>query len=171
MPPPPVRGRWPVAAAYPGRMDRYVAFLRGMNLGKNRRIKNPELLAEFERLGFEDVATFRASGNVVFGADGGGEAALTSGSKPGWGRGSATGSRSSSAAPPRWRRSPPGHPSRRRRSTPPRASCRWRCCRASRRRRRARRVLELPARRTCSRSRAASSSGCRAAARSSPSST
>ena len=46
-------------------MTRYVAFLRGMNLG-NRRIKNPELAAEFERLGFEDVATFRASGNVVF---------------------------------------------------------------------------------------------------------
>jgi uncharacterized protein (DUF1697 family) len=46
-------------------MDRYVAFLRGMNLGK-RRIKNPELAAEFERLGFVEVATFRASGNVVF---------------------------------------------------------------------------------------------------------
>lgn len=47
-------------------MERYVAFLRGMNLGK-RRIKNEELRAEFETLGFEDVATFRASGNVVFG--------------------------------------------------------------------------------------------------------
>ena len=46
-------------------MDRYVAFLRGMNLGK-RRIKNPELAAEFEQLEFVDVATFRASGNVVF---------------------------------------------------------------------------------------------------------
>jgi uncharacterized protein (DUF1697 family) len=47
-------------------MERYVAFLRGMNLGK-RRIKNDELRAEFETLGFEDVATFRASGNVIFG--------------------------------------------------------------------------------------------------------
>lgn len=46
-------------------MERYAAFLRGMNLG-NRRIKNPELKAEFERLGFAEVATFRASGNVVF---------------------------------------------------------------------------------------------------------
>ena len=44
-------------------MERYVAFLRGMNLGK-RRIKNEELRREFEALGFEDVATFRASGNV-----------------------------------------------------------------------------------------------------------
>ena len=49
-------------------MDRYVAFLRGMNLG-NRRIKNPELKAEFEQLGFADVATFRASGNVIFGVE------------------------------------------------------------------------------------------------------
>lgn len=57
-------------------MVRYVAFLRGMNLG-NRRLKNPELKAEFERLGFEQVATFRASGNVVLEAGGrAGEAAL-----------------------------------------------------------------------------------------------
>ncbi len=47
-------------------MDRYVAFLRGMNLGR-RRIKNPELKAEFESLELMEVATFRASGNVVFG--------------------------------------------------------------------------------------------------------
>jgi uncharacterized protein (DUF1697 family) len=46
-------------------MDRYVAFLRGMNLGK-RRIKNEELRAHFEAMGFEEVATFRASGNVIF---------------------------------------------------------------------------------------------------------
>jgi uncharacterized protein (DUF1697 family) len=46
-------------------VERYVAFLRGMNLG-NRRIKNPELIAHFEAMGLEDVATFRASGNVVF---------------------------------------------------------------------------------------------------------
>jgi len=46
-------------------MDRYVAFLRGMNLGK-RRIKNEELRAHFEAMGMEEVATFRASGNVIF---------------------------------------------------------------------------------------------------------
>jgi uncharacterized protein (DUF1697 family) len=56
-------------------VDRYVAFLRGMNLGK-RRIKNPELAAEFERIGFEEVATFRASGNVVFSTGRASEAAL-----------------------------------------------------------------------------------------------
>jgi uncharacterized protein (DUF1697 family) len=56
-------------------MPSHVAFLRGMNLG-GRRIKNEELRAEFETLGFAEVACFRASGNVVFSAKGG-EAKLT----------------------------------------------------------------------------------------------
>jgi len=46
-------------------MERYVAFLRGMNLG-GRRIKNEELRRHFEETGFEEVATYRASGNVIF---------------------------------------------------------------------------------------------------------
>ncbi len=49
-------------------MNRYVAFLRGMNLGR-RRIKNPELCAAFEDIGFTNVSAFLASGNVIFGAD------------------------------------------------------------------------------------------------------
>lgn len=56
-------------------MPSHVAFLRGMNLG-GRRIKNAELVKEFEALGFADVACFRASGNVVFNAKGS-EAKLT----------------------------------------------------------------------------------------------
>jgi uncharacterized protein (DUF1697 family) len=51
-------------------VDRFVAFLRGMNLG-GRRIANEELRGHFEAIGLADVATFRASGNVVFGADDG----------------------------------------------------------------------------------------------------
>lgn len=46
-------------------MDRYVAFLRGINLG-GRRPKMAELRSHFEELGFENVATYIASGNVVF---------------------------------------------------------------------------------------------------------
>ncbi|MDH5672530.1 MAG: DUF1697 domain-containing protein [Myxococcales bacterium] len=46
----------------------YVAFLRGMNLGK-RRIKNPELCACFEALGYREVSAFLASGNVLFDCD------------------------------------------------------------------------------------------------------
>lgn len=57
-------------------MRLHVAFLRGMNLG-NRRLKNSQLRDEFEALGFDDVATFRASGNVIFESEGRDEAALT----------------------------------------------------------------------------------------------
>jgi uncharacterized protein (DUF1697 family) len=53
-------------------VEHYVAFLRGINLG-NRRIKNPELVKQFEEIGLEEIATFRASGNVIF-ADPSGDA-------------------------------------------------------------------------------------------------
>lgn len=56
-------------------MGRFVAFLRGMNLG-GRRITNDELRTHFEAFGCEEVATFRASGNVIFAAAGEAEAAL-----------------------------------------------------------------------------------------------
>ena len=44
---------------------RYIAFLRGMNLGK-RRLSMTKLKAHFTELGFRDVETFIASGNVIF---------------------------------------------------------------------------------------------------------
>jgi uncharacterized protein (DUF1697 family) len=47
---------------------RYAAFLRGMNLG-GRRIANAELGEAIAALGYTDVRTFRASGNVAFEAD------------------------------------------------------------------------------------------------------
>jgi uncharacterized protein (DUF1697 family) len=50
-------------------MPRFAAFLRGMNLGR-RRISNDDLRAHVEALGFEDVRTFRASGNVILSAPG-----------------------------------------------------------------------------------------------------
>ena len=46
-------------------MPKYLAFLRGINLGK-RRIKMPDLKAVFEQLPVRDVSTFIASGNVIF---------------------------------------------------------------------------------------------------------
>ena len=48
-------------------MTRYAAFLRGVNLGK-RTVKSAELKAAFEALGFENVKTLLASGNVLFDA-------------------------------------------------------------------------------------------------------
>jgi uncharacterized protein (DUF1697 family) len=47
----------------------YAAFLRGVNLGKARRVGSGELRAIFEGEGFSEVSTFRTSGNVVFAAD------------------------------------------------------------------------------------------------------
>ncbi len=46
-------------------MHHYIAFLRGINLGK-RRLTMDKLRACFEKLKFADVATFIASGNVIF---------------------------------------------------------------------------------------------------------
>ncbi len=44
---------------------RVVAFLRGINLG-SRRLTMDELKSRFDGLGYTDVATYLASGNVVF---------------------------------------------------------------------------------------------------------
>lgn len=46
-------------------MPRYLAFLRGINLGR-RRVKMDRLRALFVELGFTEVETHIASGNVIF---------------------------------------------------------------------------------------------------------
>jgi len=46
-------------------VPRYAAFLRGINVG-GTRIAKDDLCAPFTALGFENVTTFRASGNVIF---------------------------------------------------------------------------------------------------------
>lgn len=46
-------------------MHHYIAFLRGINLG-HRRLKMDRLVELFAELKFADVATFIASGNVIF---------------------------------------------------------------------------------------------------------
>ena len=48
-------------------MPSYAAFLRGINVAQ-RRASKEQLRSCFEDLGYEDVRTFRASGNVVFSA-------------------------------------------------------------------------------------------------------
>jgi uncharacterized protein (DUF1697 family) len=45
---------------------RYAAFLRGVNVGRHRRVTKEQLIACFEAAGFQDVTTFRTSGNVIF---------------------------------------------------------------------------------------------------------
>lgn len=58
-------------------MTTYVALLRGINVGGKNLIKMPELKACFEEDGFEDVATYIQSGNVLFTAPGARTAELT----------------------------------------------------------------------------------------------
>lgn len=45
---------------------KYVALLRGINVGGNTMIKMTELKECFERLGFSHVVTYINSGNVIF---------------------------------------------------------------------------------------------------------
>jgi uncharacterized protein (DUF1697 family) len=47
---------------------RYVAFLRGLNVG-GHTVKMEQLRQEFEALDFSEVSTFIASGNVLFSTD------------------------------------------------------------------------------------------------------
>src|SRR5688572_27374270 len=49
-------------------MPKYAAFLRAINVGSHL-VKMADLKRLFEELGFEDVTTFIASGNVVFEAN------------------------------------------------------------------------------------------------------
>ncbi|MDQ4125803.1 MAG: DUF1697 domain-containing protein [Actinomycetota bacterium] len=46
-------------------MPVHVAFLRAINVG-NRRVSKDRLREPFEKLGFAEVSTFIASGNVIF---------------------------------------------------------------------------------------------------------
>lgn len=48
--------------------QRYVALLRGINVGGNRKVVMAELRDLFVALGFSDVSTFINSGNVIFGS-------------------------------------------------------------------------------------------------------
>ena len=57
-------------------MTRYIALLRGVNVG-GVTVKSADLAEVFRDLGFTEVRTVLASGNVVFDAARVGHAALT----------------------------------------------------------------------------------------------
>jgi uncharacterized protein (DUF1697 family) len=57
-------------------MPRYIALLRGINVGGNNIIKMTALKACFEKQGFADVVTYIQSGNVLFTASASGAAKL-----------------------------------------------------------------------------------------------
>jgi len=45
---------------------KYIALLRGINVGGQKSIRMPDLVKVFESLGFKDVRTYVQSGNVIF---------------------------------------------------------------------------------------------------------
>jgi|SRR5580658_1869591 uncharacterized protein (DUF1697 family) len=47
-------------------MTRYVALLKGVNVGRSKRIAMSDLRALLTSLGYADVATYLASGNALF---------------------------------------------------------------------------------------------------------
>ena len=47
-------------------MEKYIAFLRGINVGGHKRIPMPELKKVFEKQGFLHVKTSLNTGNVIF---------------------------------------------------------------------------------------------------------
>jgi uncharacterized protein (DUF1697 family) len=50
-------------------MKRYIAFLRGINIGGKNKIPMSELKAGFEELSLVEVKTYLNSGNVIFSSD------------------------------------------------------------------------------------------------------
>lgn len=50
-------------------MEKYIALLRGINVGGNNKVPMPELKILFEQNGFADVVTYINSGNVIFSSD------------------------------------------------------------------------------------------------------
>jgi uncharacterized protein (DUF1697 family) len=47
-------------------MQKYIALLRGINVGGKNKISMPELKRIFEDMGYKDVVTYINSGNVIF---------------------------------------------------------------------------------------------------------
>ena len=45
---------------------RYIAFLRGINVGGHHKVPMADLRKEFEKLGFKDIVTLLNSGNILF---------------------------------------------------------------------------------------------------------
>ena len=50
-------------------MEKYVALLRGVNVGGKNKVAMPLLKAAFEKAGFSEVSTYINSGNIIFSAE------------------------------------------------------------------------------------------------------
>ena len=50
-------------------IEKYIALLRGVNVGGKNKISMPALKIAFEEIGFLDVITYINSGNIIFSSD------------------------------------------------------------------------------------------------------
>lgn len=50
-------------------MERYLAFLRGINISGKNKLAMPDLKKEMEKLKFSEVSTYLNSGNILFSSD------------------------------------------------------------------------------------------------------
>lgn len=50
-------------------MEKYIALLRGVNVGGKNKVSMPSLKAAFEKAGFFEVSTYINSGNILFSAE------------------------------------------------------------------------------------------------------
>jgi uncharacterized protein (DUF1697 family) len=50
-------------------MEKYIALLRGVNVGGKNKVSMPSLKAAFEEAGFSEVGTYINSGNIIFSAE------------------------------------------------------------------------------------------------------
>ncbi len=57
--------------------EKYLALLRGINVGGNNIIRMADLKSCFEEMGFKDVSTYIQSGNVIFRSGANDKAGLT----------------------------------------------------------------------------------------------
>ena len=57
-------------------MERYIALLRGVNVGGKNKISMPMLRAAMEKNGFSNVSTYINSGNIIFSCENGNTAEL-----------------------------------------------------------------------------------------------
>jgi uncharacterized protein (DUF1697 family) len=51
-------------------MTKYVAFVRGINVDGNKLVKMKDLCGMFSGLGFGNVSSYKAAGNIIFDASG-----------------------------------------------------------------------------------------------------
>ena len=64
-------------------MTTHIALIRGINVGRNKRIAMADLRAMLASLGYRDVRTLLQSGNAVFTAPGSTAAVATAAAEPG----------------------------------------------------------------------------------------